>query len=211
MCGKHGNSLNLSAVVCPVQKGLPLLLPAIEQKRGAVLPYCPYMPFHCLPSLYLPGVLKRNSSSVIISAIPLKPPSGVLWMNPVLFQPVIQRERCVDPKIIEADVFALRGQLCIFKPCGGKLACAVCHVLASENTELKQFLGRKLGTEVGVEVLPLLLGQHVASLLHPVVYKNNVALHNAPPCFIDLTTLNGFASVPISLKSKTLADCLYCT
>src|SRR6056297_2549571 len=81
-------TLNLSAVVCPVQKGLPLLFPAIEQKRGAVLPYCPDMPFNCLPPLYLPGVLVGHPSPVIIPAIPLEPPSRVLGMDPALLQPL---------------------------------------------------------------------------------------------------------------------------
>src|ERR1044071_7791113 len=82
---------NLAAVVCPVQQSLALSRPTCWVARIAVaLDLCDVPP-DGLPSFNLPRVFLRNPPPHVVAAVPLKPASRIVRMDPAFATP--QRER----------------------------------------------------------------------------------------------------------------------
>ena len=81
-CGHKGSgtALQLTAVVGPLKKCLPLAA----------------------------NILFRQSAAEIISAIPLKPPARIVRVNPALLPPNGKRLTCVYAEIVERKVTAPR-------------------------------------------------------------------------------------------------------
>ena len=82
-----GNSSDLSAVIGPVQEGLPLTLAA-----GLITPFAVafdlgHVAAHSVPAPDLPRILFWHSPAHIVAAIPLEPSSRIIGMNPTLVAP----------------------------------------------------------------------------------------------------------------------------
>ena len=69
--------LNPSAVVRPMQHGLPLLPPALEIASFAVLPNGRHVPSNRAPSSNLPHIVGASPAQVV-AAVPLEPPARIL-------------------------------------------------------------------------------------------------------------------------------------
>ncbi len=139
--GRHsrriqGRPLNFSTVVSPVQQCLPLFRPAFEVSSFAILFNLGNMPLHRLPPLDLAFII-RASPAHVVSAIPLKPASGIFMVNPTLLPPHRERLRGIDSKPVQGRIVALMAELCIRKPVFGKLVSTVAHVPAAEDPHLQ--------------------------------------------------------------------------
>lgn len=82
--------LDFSAVVSPVENGLPLFGSAVEVAFFTVFAKLGDVALYCLPSFDLAAVVGAASSH-IVSAIPLEPATRVFAVNPALFHPVRKR------------------------------------------------------------------------------------------------------------------------
>jgi mannose-6-phosphate isomerase-like protein (cupin superfamily) len=96
-------SLYLSAVVRPVKDGLPLAPPTFEIARFAVLPNRRHMPCDRPPASNLAGIVGGTAAHVV-AAIPLKPPTRILLVDPSLATPDGERLRGVHAEIIQSVV-----------------------------------------------------------------------------------------------------------
>ncbi len=133
-----------------MQQGLPLGGPAIQVAFPAVLAKLGDVPFHGLPSLDLPFIV-RTSSAYVVPAVPLKPPLGVFVIDPSLLNPVRQRLRSLDFEIIQPWIRPLRRQLCPREPLRGELLAAIRHVLSAKDTQFEHLLRRQFRLEIGME------------------------------------------------------------
>ena len=102
---------NRPAVVGPMQKRLPLPLPAGEVARLAMALNLAHVAAHRLPAFDLPGILARDTAAHIIAAVPLKPAARVVGINPSLLAPDRQRLAGIDTKIIQRAIAVLFGKL----------------------------------------------------------------------------------------------------
>jgi len=124
--------------------------PAIQVTFSAVLAKLGDMPFHGLPSLNLPFIV-RTSSSHVVPAVPLKPPPGIFMIDPSLLNPVRQRLRGLDFEIVQLWIRSLRRQLCLREPRRGEFLTAIRYVLSAKDTQLEHLLGCQLRLEIGME------------------------------------------------------------
>ncbi len=70
-------------------------------------------------------------------------------------------------------------ELCICKPVLWKLAAAIGHVFAAENSQFQHLPGRYLGQERWIEAHAARLGKVVGViLLHEIIYDNLAFLHH---------------------------------
>lgn len=169
--------LNLSGIVGPMQKCLPLFGSTLEVAFSAVFTKLCNVSLHCLPSFDLAPVI-RTASSHIVSAVPLEPSSRVVRVEPALLEPVRQRLRSVQAEAVQLRVVELVAELRFFEPFFRKLFSAVCHIFAAENAELQHLLGGQVGLEVGVEVFPHGFGEVVSvTRLHEVIYNCSFLSH----------------------------------
>jgi len=109
------------------------------------------------PALDLPLVVEAASPQEV-SAVPLEPSTRVFVIDPVLVLPDRKRLGCVDAKVVEAGVVPLGAKLRVHEPFPGVLRGAIRHVLTAKDAKFKHLLGRQIGPELGVEVLPHRLG-----------------------------------------------------
>lgn len=127
------------------------------------------MPGHCFPATYLPKVILAAAPHVI-AAIPLKPPTRILWPDPAFFDPVGQWFGSVDTEKIQAVVRPFRTQLCLVKPIGRKLPAAICQVLSTENAHFQHLRRCSLRLEFRVKILSFRYRAKVdVTALHPVI------------------------------------------
>jgi len=80
-----GSSLDLAAVIRPVQHGLALPWAAGQIARFTMPANLADMAAHCLPTLDLAPVLVRDSTAHEVTTIPLKPTTRIIGMNPPPF------------------------------------------------------------------------------------------------------------------------------
>lgn len=128
---------------------------------------------HCLPAFYLSFVICMSATK-IVAAIPLKPPTGVILVNPSLRFPDREGLAGIHPVVVELLVsLSIWRELRIRKPRFRKFFRLVFKVNPSEYTELEHFFGRQVRFEIGMKVAPLFFGTgvHVANL-HRVMYDN---------------------------------------
>lgn len=124
------------------------------------------MPAHRLPPFYLPSVFSKDSSPHIVSAIPLEPPTWVIFVDPPLLLPHRKWLTRIDTKVIESAILSPLCKLGSGKPTFRKLCSLIAHVNSAEHTELEHFLGSELGLKLRIKVLPLGLRTfvHIAPL-----------------------------------------------
>ena len=109
-CGHKGSgtALQLTAVVGPLKKCLPLAWSAPPIARLAMMTDLCNVAAHSFPPPDLANILFRQSAAEIISAIPLKPPARIVRVNPALLPPNGKRLTCVYAEIVERKVTAPR-------------------------------------------------------------------------------------------------------
>jgi len=169
--------LNLSGIVGPMQKCLPLFRSTLEVAFSAVFAKLSNVSTYGFPSFDLAPVI-GTASSHIVSAVPLEPSSRVLIVNPALLEPEGQWLRSVQAEAVQFGVVKLVAELCFFEPFFRKLFSAVCHIFAAENAELQHLLRGQVGLEVRVEVFPHGFGEVVSvTRLHEVIYNCSFLSH----------------------------------
>jgi len=130
------------------------------------------MPADRPPPLDLMGVIVAAASHVI-AAIPLKPASRILRMDPAVAPPDGQRLRGVDAKVIKPGIVPLRAEFGVCKPLGGEFPSAVGHVLSTEDPEPQHLRGRQLRTKLRRKMATGRFRAIVAIvLLHQVVHAH---------------------------------------
>ena len=117
---------------------------------------------------------------MIISAIPLKPPAGIIAMNPSIFLPYGKRLGCVDAEIVERGIWFSVSKFCVGKPVFRKLVGAVVEVEAIEDTEFEHFFRSKLWLEAGIKMLSHRLRKLVLISLLDAVADNDDFSHTLP-------------------------------
>src|SRR3974377_1397362 len=98
------SGLDLAAVIRPVQHGLALPGAAGQIARFTMPAYLADMAGHCLPAFALGPILARNSTAHEVTAIPLKPTTRIVGMNPPLVAPCRQRQTGVNAEKVEGAV-----------------------------------------------------------------------------------------------------------
>src|SRR5262245_6644670 len=93
-------TLQFAAVVSPVQECLALTLAAGRICRLAILSDLRNVPFHGSPASDLAGILGGRAAAHIVTAIPLKPATGIVWMYPTFAPPHRQRLAGIDAEIV---------------------------------------------------------------------------------------------------------------
>ena len=88
----------------------------------------------------------------IVPAVPLKPASRVLRMDPAFSPPLAQRLGCVDAEIVELRIVPRRAEFCSGEPRRRKLIAAIRHVFAAEDAEMEHLLRRELWGKVRCEI-----------------------------------------------------------
>lgn len=107
-----------------------------------------------LPSLNLSLVFPGDSSAHIVAAVPLKPASRIIFINPPLLLPYRERLRGIYPKIIELRIMLFGRELHSVEPCLGELLRAVGHILPAKYAELQHLGRREIGFKVFRKILP---------------------------------------------------------
>src|SRR6185295_1201193 len=157
-----------SAVVCPVQGGLPLAPPTFEIARFAVLPNRRHVPRDRPPASNLPGVVD-GSAAHVVAAIPLEPPTWILLVDPSAATPHGARLRGVHAETIQPRVMPLGAQPGAGDPAPWKLLLAIRHVLPAEDAEPQQLFRRQIRHEPRREVPADRLSTPVdVAALHPI-------------------------------------------
>ena len=121
--------------------------------RSAILFDLRNVPIDGLPSLNLFGIFDRESSTHIVTAIPLEPSARiVLFVDPSFFNPHLERLAGVFMEIVQRIVVMLGRKLSARKPILGKFFFAVGHVLAAKNSKREHLLGSKFRFEIWIKV-----------------------------------------------------------
>lgn len=90
----------------------------------------------------------------VVPAIPLKPPTWIIGVNPAFLLPIGEWFRSLDLEEIQVPVMSFRAQLRIFKPLPRKLVDAICHVFPAENPHCQHLLRRQLRLKLRREISP---------------------------------------------------------
>ncbi len=139
------------------------------------------MPLHRFPSSDLPFIIQA-SSSYVIPAIPLKPPSRIFPVNPTFFTPDGQRLRGIDAEVIQLRIMAFMTKLGKHKPIFGKFIRAIGHVFAAEDSHFQHLLWVQFRQEFRMKVLSYGFSKIVNIIcLHHVVDNDFPPAHFIPP------------------------------
>jgi len=159
---------NLPAVVRPMEHRLSLFAAAFEIASLAILFDGRDVARDRTPPPDLPRVVS-SAASRVVPAVPLKPATRILRMNPPIPPPNGERLRRIDSEVVQRRIMALRTQLRSREPARGKLAAAVGHVLPAEDAETKHGLRCQLGSEPWREATHGLRPPVDVPVLHRVV------------------------------------------
>ena len=177
--GPRASPSDRSAVIGPVQNRLSLLSAALDVARLAMFADGRDVPRDPLPPADLPAVVARAPAHVV-PAVPLKPATRILRMNPAVAAPLGERLRRVHAEAVEARVVTVGTQLRASEPARRKFVTTISHVFTPEDAEREHLLRRELRVEAGLEVASGRLRPpvHVA-LLHPIV-DDDLLCHEGP-------------------------------
>lgn len=130
---------------------------------------------HSFPSLNLSIIFIRDSSSHIVSTIPLKSSSWIIFIYLSFGLPNTKRLWSTDSKKITWYIIKKRGQLCIFKPILRKFILAISHIFTTKNTYFKHFFGCKFRMKIFTKILSHRSDQFIrVSLLHFIIYDHSM-------------------------------------
>lgn len=153
-----------------MQKGLALFGPAGELFDVAVFFNLGDMPDHLFPTFDLPGIVFAAAAHVV-TAVPLKPSSWILPINPIFLLPVRKGLRGIDFKKVEFRIMKCVAQFGFFKPFFREFFLAIGHIFPPKNPQFEHLLGGELGFEFRVKIFSDRFGQEVGViLLHQVVH-----------------------------------------
>ena len=93
-------SLDFPTIIGPVQQSLSLARTAKRIARLTILAQLGDMPFERRPALDLPVILLRHSASHVIAAIPLKPATRIVRVEPAVVLPYGQGLARIDAKVV---------------------------------------------------------------------------------------------------------------
>ena len=142
------------------------------------------MPLHRLPPLNLAFVIKAASSHKV-PAIPLKPTSRIVGVNPAFPPPNLKRLRCIHTEAIKLRVMSVGTKLCLGKPTLRILRFAIGHILTAKHSQLEHLFWRELRPKIRMKIRSDWLSQIVdIALLHHIVddYRAAFSLHLAGEC-----------------------------
>src|SRR5581483_4709285 len=122
------DSLDLPAVVGPLQQRLALAPAAAEVAGIAVLLHLPQVPAHRLPAADLAAILLGHPAAHVVAAVPLEPAAGIVRMDPAFAAPFRERLARGDAEEVERGIAPPRRELGAAEPVGRKLAPRVGHV-----------------------------------------------------------------------------------
>ena len=83
-----------------MQQSLPLAWTAKRIARLTILAQLDDMPFERLPALDLPDVLLRHSAAHVVAAVPLKPATRVVRVEPAVVLPYGKGLAGIDAKVV---------------------------------------------------------------------------------------------------------------
>lgn len=133
---------------------------------------------HGFPSFDLSIIFIWDSSSHIVSTIPLKSSSWIILVNPSFLLPNTKRLWSTDSKKITWNVIKKRRKLNMFKPILREFILAICHIFSTKDTSFKHFFGSKLWMEIFTKILSHRSDQFIrVSLLHFII-DNHCMIHN---------------------------------
>ncbi len=130
-----------------MKKSLALSRAAKIIPRRTVALHLRDVPSHRTPSTNLSVVIFMTPSQKI-SAIPLKPTSRIIRMNPPILSPNGQWLTGIYFKVIELRIMPFVAKLYTIKPITWKLICAIAHILSSKHTETQHFFRSQIGRKL---------------------------------------------------------------
>lgn len=161
--------LDSSGVVRPVKQRLALLWSAGEVGRATMFLNLRFVSPDCAPAFYLAFII-RTPAADEVSAIPLKPPSGIFFIDPPLFDPNRKWLRSIHLKEIQLGVGMSWRQLGLLEPFSGKLGGAVGHVFAAKHAEFQHLSWSQLRMKTWMKVSACRLGEKVfIAPLHEII------------------------------------------
>jgi hypothetical protein len=167
---ERGVSLQLPAVVRPMQERLPLPSATRQITRLARKLELSDVTADCFPAFDLPNVLVGHSSSHIVAAVPLEPAAWIVRMYPSFPAPFRERLTGFNTEVVEGVVARSPCQPGMLEPACRKLIAAIGNVLTTEHAEAKHFAGRQIGFELWIEVATNRLDEFVpVTPLHPII------------------------------------------
>lgn len=166
------NISHFPAVIRPMQQGLALFAPTIQVLWPAIIFYLGHVPLHRCPPFDLPLIV-RVSSSHKVPTVPLKPSTGIVWVNPSFFPPNEKRLTGINSKKIQFGIMFLGTQLGVGKPIWWKFFFAIGHVFSAKYTQRKHLFWCQFRLEVWVKIFAHRFSQRINILfLHRIVDDN---------------------------------------
>ena len=136
------------------------------------------MTAHRPPTDDLAAILHWHATTRIVTAIPLKPASWIVGMNPALGLPNRKRLTCVHAEKIQRTVASATGEPGADKPALGELSLRIRHVFPAEDAEA-QHLGRcQFWPEIRSEITANSRAALIAVVcLEKVVHQDDGVVH----------------------------------
>lgn len=160
-----------------MQERLPLLAPAVQVARPAIVFYLRDMPAHGSPALDLALVFAFDASSHVISAIPLEPAAWIIRIYPALVAPDFERLAGVDLEEVDFRVVPVRVELRFGEPGHREFLPAIGHVPPAEYAQLQHLFRCQLGFELFIEMFAHGFGQAIGeAVLYLVVHFHELAM-----------------------------------
>lgn len=126
---------NLAGVVSPVEQSLALFASAAEIAGMAIFLDLSNVAAHGFPTFDLPQVFFWSAATPVITAIPLKPTSRVLWVDPAFFLPIFKGHGGIDFEKIKIGVFSGGREFGVGEPFGGQFFGSIAHVFSTKYAQ----------------------------------------------------------------------------
>ena len=134
-----------------MQHSLSLPSSTIPIPRHTVLFYLGNMPSNSFPPSDLPLIVLMSSSHEV-AAIPLKPSSGIVRMNPTLLSPNRQGLTGIDSEEIQTGPMFFRAQPSLPEPVRRIFPRTVGHVFSTEHPKLQHLRRGQFWLEARIEI-----------------------------------------------------------
>lgn len=146
-------TLELPTIVRPVQKCLPLHRAARIITGITVLFKLANVPTDSFPAFYLSRIFDGRAATHVVTAIPLKPPAGIIGMHPAFAPPFREWLTREYAEVIEQStrLFPLFLKAGTRKPRTRKFTSAITHIHAAKDPEREHLGGREVGAEFWVK------------------------------------------------------------
>lgn len=137
------------------------------------------MPTNGNPTFDLPLVFFRKPSAHIVTAIPLKPTTGVvLFIDPSFLNPDFERLAGVFVKVIQRIVVMFGRKFGASKPILWKFFFAVGHILSAKDAEREHLFWREIRLEIRMKIPSHRFGKLVCvTILEFITHFNSLFSH----------------------------------